>query len=115
MAALPATQYRYEVCGIDGQGAIIGCTVSNTVTTPAFSLTLEANGYKVKGFQTVDLSWNDSSPMDVYRDGARIITGVAGGGTTDQLYTKGAGTYVYQVCIAGVVPEHCSAEVSVVF
>ncbi|MCU7553727.1 S8 family serine peptidase [Alteromonas sp. ASW11-19] len=78
-------------------------------------LSLTANGYKVKGMQTVDLSWSNATgnDVDIYRDGSVITTTANDGAYTDSLNKKGGGVYDYQVCEAGTTT--CSATVTVVF
>jgi PKD repeat protein len=77
-------------------------------------ITLTARAYKVKGVQTVDLSWNAASgtSYEVYRDGARIAT-VAAGSYTDNLDRKGAGSYRYRVCETGAAI--CSNQATLSF
>jgi hypothetical protein len=77
-------------------------------------LTLAGRGDKVKGVQVVDLGWSGASgPVTVYRDGAVVATGVDGGAFTDNLGTKGGGSYTYRVYDAATGVS--SAEVTVVF
>lgn len=74
-------------------------------------IVLEANGYKVKGQKTVDLSWQGIITGGVlYRDGASIAD-VNGSGYTDSL-GKGGGTYGYMLCDSSGA---CSATVTVIF
>jgi hypothetical protein len=72
---------------------------SGTQSTP----TLGARAYKVKGSQTVDLSWSNLSAtaVDIYRNGATVSQGGNDGAETDRINKKGGGTYSYQVCAAG--------------
>ena len=69
-------------------------------------MTLTATGYKVKGVQTVDLEWSGVSGtvVDITR-GDLIFAPLADdtpndGVYTDNIGTKGGGTYGYQVCDA---------------
>ena len=66
-------------------------------------LSLSTNGYKVKGKQTIDLSWSGASTanVDVYRDGALIATVANDGAWTHATTIKGGGSYDYQVCETG--------------
>ncbi|HEX2164539.1 MAG TPA: M36 family metallopeptidase, partial [Thermoanaerobaculia bacterium] len=78
-------------------------------------ITLAASGRKVKGVQTVDLSWSGaaSTSVDVFRNGALITTTANDGAHTDSTGQKGGGTHQYQVCEAGT--SVCSNVASVVF
>jgi subtilisin len=86
----------------------------NTDGDPAPPISLSVTGYKVKGFQHADLTWGDTAPVDVYRDGTRVASNVAGGSLTDNIGAKGGGSYTYRVCLAGGT-DTCSAEVTVSF
>ncbi len=79
------------------------------------SISLSASGYKVKGVQHADLSWSGATgtDIDVYRDGALVVTTANDGAHTDNIGSKGGGSYDYQVCEAGTTT--CSAVVTVVF
>ena len=76
-------------------------------------ITLSANGYKVKGRKKVDLEWNDATGanVDIYREGSLIATTANDGAYTDNMDTRGGGSYVYQVCDEGT----CSDTVTVSF
>ena len=80
-------------------------------------LTLSARGYKVKGFQTVDLTWSNatSADVDIYRSGVIVTTTVNDGTHTDKLNQKGGGTHTYKVCEADAEATTCSNEVTVTF
>ena len=78
------------------------------------SITLTANGYKVKGKHTIDLSWSGAALVDIYRNGVLYDANISGGSYTDATNQKGGATYVYQVCEAGN-PANCSNEVTVTF
>ncbi|HWB73287.1 MAG TPA: S8 family serine peptidase [Egibacteraceae bacterium] len=79
------------------------------------ALALDAAGYKVKGVQHADLTWQGatSTNVDVYRDGAVIATTANDGAYTDDIGAKGAGSYTYKVCEAGTTI--CSNEATVAF
>jgi len=68
---------------------------------PPSPLTLEATGYKVKGFQHADLYWVGASSVDIYRNGSWIASAVGGSNYTDAIGSKGGGSYEYRVCVAG--------------
>jgi subtilisin family serine protease len=78
-------------------------------------ITLSANGYKVKGAHTIDLSWNGatSTDVDVYRNSNFLVTTANDGAYTDATGNKGGGSYDYQVCEAGT--GTCSNVVTVTF
>jgi hypothetical protein len=91
-------------------------TVTPTVTPTPGQITLIANGYKVKGHQTVDLSWSGatSTDVDIYRDGTRIATVLNSAGSyTDSPGGRGHATYAYWVCNANT--QTCSNQVTVTF
>jgi serine protease len=78
-------------------------------------ISLSASGYKVKGAQTIDLSWSGASgtSVDVFRNNVKATTTANDGAYTDATGTKGSGTYVYRVCEAGT--STCSGNVTVTF
>jgi len=79
-------------------------------------LSLDAQGYKAKGNQYVDLSWSgsDAARIDLWRDGTLLTGDLHNPGEhTDALETRGKGTYYYQACAAGT--DDCSSEISVRF
>lgn len=79
---------------------------------PTATLSLQANGYKVKGMQQADLDWTGASSVDIYRNGGRIASAVSGSGYTDAIGSKGGGTWQYRVCVAGTTSD-CSNIVTV--
>jgi hypothetical protein len=92
-----------------------GQTGSHSVTVtvdnepdPAISLSVLA--YKVRGLQKADLSWSGATSLDVdiYRDGAPIVTTANDGFHTDNIDGRGSGSYTYVVCEAGTTV--CSNE-----
>lgn len=81
----------------------------NTPPPPPTELTLSAVASKLKGDNVVDLRWTSSdTPVDVYRNGSVIASGLTGVTLRDNL-PKTAGVYVYEVCN----DEICSNEVTV--
>jgi hypothetical protein len=79
-------------------------------------ITLSARGYKVKGQQTMDLSWTGatSDNIDVYRDSVLIATVPnIPGFYTDHIGARGRATYTYRICEAG--SANCSNQVTVRF
>lgn len=80
---------------------------------PGSAIVLTATGYKVKGLQKAQLSWNGSTAVnvDIYRDGSKIATTANDGSYTDQIDKKGKGSYTYQVCEEGTTT--CSNDTMV--
>jgi hypothetical protein len=72
-------------------------------STPSGGPTLTVRAYKVKGNQTVDLSWNglSASAITIYRNGSAVGSSTNDGTETDAINKKGGGSYSYQVCAAG--------------
>ena len=85
--------------------------VSDSVPSP--TITLTARGYKVKGKQKADLAWSGatSANVDVFRNGANVVTTANDGAYTDTIDATGHGTYRYKVCEAGTTT--CSDEVTI--
>jgi hypothetical protein len=92
-------------------------TASPTPTaTPTPEIVLRASGRRVKGRHTVDLSWSGATSVniDVFRDGALIVTAPNNGAYTDSIgVRRGNVRYRYKVCEAGTAT--CSNEVTVRF
>jgi outer membrane protein assembly factor BamB len=90
-------------------------TPSPTPTPTPSQITLSAVGYKVRGVNTVDLSWNGatSNQVDIYRDGVVRVTTENDGFHTDSPGGRGQATHRYKVCEAGT--STCSNEVTVRF
>ena len=83
---------------------------------PSGDFTLGGASYKVRGFNTVDLSWSGASAnVDIYRDGGIVVQNSPNDGThTDNIGTKGGGTsYTYKVCNTGT--STCSNNFTVNF
>ena len=84
------------------------------------SITLAATGQKVKGIQQVELAWSGTTApsVTIVRNGAVIATvsnpGAGGSTYIDNLGSKGAGTYTYQVCESGAGGA-CSNSATVAF
>lgn len=79
------------------------------------NIDLSATGYKVRGRHNIDLTWTGatSTNVDVYRDGALLVTTPNDGAYTDSTNNRGGATYVYQVCEEGT--STCSNEATVIF
>ena len=115
----PGTLYTYRAQAFNGGGASAYSNTDSALTDSqqsAGSIDLNARGYKVRGYQAVDLSWSGvvGSTVDIYRDGALLRGSVTTSGSyTDNINAKGTGTYAYEVCEAGSTT--CSNVASVVF
>ena len=100
--------------------ALVGTTIGDGTPPPppppTSGITLTARGYKVKGWQRVDLTWTGatSESVDVYRNGARVMTTDNDGSVTDAINRKGSGSYSYKVCHSGGTTT-CSSTVTVTF
>jgi serine protease len=88
---------------------------SATPTPTPGQITLSAVGYKVRGVNTVDLSWSGatSSQVDIYRNGVVRVRTANDGFHTDSTGGRGQATYRYKVCEANTTT--CSNEVTVKF
>ncbi len=80
---------------------------------PGSVITLSAVGYKLKGWQKVQVSWNGSmaAKVDIYRNGSKIVATANDGSYADRIDKGGRGTYVYQVCVDGT--STCSNKATV--
>jgi len=122
--ALKATAYDSGTTGHDdyfGYGIVKAVAADNYLTTngcgvvepPTGDITASASGYRSKGKNKVDLSWNGASTTDVdlYRNGVLYRTTPNDGAYTDSF--RSYGTYTYSVCDSGT--SNCSANVTVSF
>lgn len=112
----PNSTYTYRTAAYNGSGqsAYSNQAVATTPDDPGSSITLSANGYKVKGVQHADLTWSGADSVDVYRDNfANEIDTTSTSPYTDNIGNKGGGSYTYQVCEAGT--SNCSDPVNVIF
>ena len=80
---------------------------------PTGDITVDANGYRAKGKNKVDLSWSgaSTSSVDIYRNGALRTTTSNDGAYTDSFRTYGS--FTYKVCDQGT--SNCSSDVTVNF
>jgi PKD repeat protein len=75
---------------------------------------LTASGRKVKGVNTVDLSWTGvSGSVDIYRNNS-FLTSDSASPFTDSTGTKGSATFTYKVCVPPGT-SNCSNTATVVF
>jgi subtilisin family serine protease len=111
--------YAVDAVATDTAGQTASDSVSVTVdnsgggTTDPINLSVDA--YKVRGAQYADLTWSGatSTDVDVYRDGAVVVTTANDGAYTDSTGQKGGGSATYQVCEAGTTT--CSNEVTAIW
>jgi len=106
--------YTVSLTVTDDDNATNSTSQSVKVTEPAPSggISLTVTPYKVKGWQTVDLSWTGASgSVDVFRDGVKIASSVPGSAYTDDIHQRGGGTYEYVVCST----NGCSLPVTAAF
>ena len=83
---------------------------------PSGLLITTTSVYKVRSSRFVDLTWAGASgAVHVLRDGVRISSSpVEGTGYTDQLPSKGRGSFAYKVCLADQLSV-CSPEATVTY
>lgn len=107
--------YTVSLTVTDNGGASNATSQAVSVTASSGGITLSASGYKVKGYQTVDLTWSGAAGtlVDIVRNGAPLKTTANDGAYTDAINVKGAGSYTYKVCEAGT--GTCSNVVTVTF
>jgi serine protease len=109
-----STPYWYRVFASNASGGSAPSNIDSGTTLAGSAITLDAVGYKVKGKQRVDLTWDGlaGTNMDIYRDSVGITT-QNDGAHTDNIGAKGGGSYVYMVC--ETESSNCSDPVTVVF
>lgn len=108
--------YNVTLTVTDDAGATGTKSQEVTVTESASNdFTLSVNGYKQQGLQKADMLWSGatSTNVDIYRDGSTIVTTANDGEYTDNIDSRGDGSYTYQVCEAGT--GTCSNESTVSF
>lgn len=100
----------------DNDGATDTTSQSVIVTAPSAGISLSASGRKVKGVNTVDLSWSGAvgGNVNITRNSAPLVTTANDGAYTDGTNSKGAASYTYQVCETGPTPT-CSNTAQVIF
>jgi len=90
-------------------------TTTATATPTPGQITLSAHGYLVGGRRRTDLSWSGatSNRVDVFRNGALLVTTSNAGFYTDRIGGRPPGTFTYQVCNSGT--NACSNQATVAF
>ena len=80
---------------------------------PTGDITIDANGYRAKGKNKVDLSWSgaSTSSVGIYRNGSLRATTSNDGAYTDSFRTSGS--FTYKVCDQDT--SNCSSDVTVSF
>ena len=112
-----AGDYTVTLTVTDGDGETDSSSEQVNVTAPdeEADIDLEVDGYKVRGVKHADLTWSGAGSADVniFRDGTLVATVANDGSHTDNIGTRGGGSYTYQVCEADTTS--CSAEVTITF
>ena len=109
------TTYYYRVSAYTQPEMVSGFASANTTTPsapPPPQISLETNGYKVRGQQYAGLSWSGSNSVKVYRDDV-LITTVNGGTSHEDSLGKSGGTYRHKVCDS--VTAACSNITTITF
>jgi hypothetical protein len=90
-------------------------TATATATPTPLQITLTAQGRLIHGQRAADLSWSGatSNRVDVYRNGALIVTTRNDGSYTDRIGGPPPGTFTYQVCNKST--QTCSNQATVTF
>ena len=90
-------------------------TATPTPTPTPGAITLTASGYLQGKQRRADLTWSGatSSNVDVYRNGALIVTTANDGFYTDRIGGRGPGSFTYRVCNSGT--QTCSNNATVTF
>lgn len=110
--SLTAGSHVITAKATDSGGLVAYKQVAITVAAPVVSSTtptttaptLSANAYKVKGGQTVDLTWSDlpGTAATVYRNNSKIGTTANDGYFTDKIGKIGTGLFSYKLCADAV-------------
>ena len=112
------TTYDYRVRAVNNGGAAFSNEISVTsAEVIAPNIVLSASGYKSKGWQYVDASWDaGGAAVVLYRNSTVVYSGSASA-TTDGRIAKGGAVYDYQLCPQGQTrgSDSCSNVVRIVF
>jgi fibronectin type 3 domain-containing protein len=118
----PGTAYWYRVIAFNGDGDS-GASNAIRVTTadsPPSGLTVtgSTSSGKGKGSLRSELRWTTGTAarIDVWRNGARIVSGATNTGAYGDSVGNKRGTYTYQVCLAGLTgTTNCTNTASVTY
>ena len=101
-SALSVGQHTIAATVTDS-GGLTGVDSITITVQAAGGVSLSVTGYKVKGVQRADLTWTGAttSNVTIARNGGVIATVPNSGAYTDNIGSKGSGTYMYRVCEAG--------------
>jgi subtilisin len=111
-------EFRVTLTVFDDKNASETSSKLVTVSQPSTSsVTLNAKGYKVKGNQTVDLSWIGTgvASVNLFRNGIQLVVSTSSGDYTDSIGQKGSGSYDYYACEGELGTSTCSNAVNVTF
>jgi len=113
-----STSYTWTVQARDPAGNTTAASSPASATTsapPAAQFTLVAQGVKVKGKNTINLSWSNqpAGNVDIYRGTTLVQSNSAGTSYTDDTGAKGGGTYTHKVCTTGT--STCSNTTTTIF
>jgi hypothetical protein len=112
----PSSTYWYWTRSFNGAGDNGSCSNAASGTTAVgAAISLSVNGYKVKGKQTVDLTWSGASggTVDIYRDGSFLLNTANDASHTDSTNMKGGGTLTYEICEQGSTTSCSDAETAI--
>jgi PKD repeat protein len=112
----PSTSFDYRIRARNTVGVSGWSNITTGVTSATAAISLDADGYKVKGKQFIDLIWSGAGAanVDIVRDDTVIATVAnSDGAYTDDTGDKGGATYVYRICEEG--SDICSDDAIVVF
>jgi PKD repeat protein len=111
---LSAGKYTVNLMVTDNAGLTHSTSQNVAVSTSAGAdIALSVNGYKERGLQKADLTWQGptSNDVDVFRNGSKITTTANDGSYTDNI-GRGQGTYTYQICVAGTLTCSTGATIT---
>lgn len=113
-----ATTYQYRVRSVNSGGVADSNEIAITsAEVIAPNITLSASGYKRKGWQYVDASWDaGGAAVVLYRNSTTVYSGSLNS-ITDGPIAKGGAVYDYQVCPQGQPAggDSCSNVIRIVF
>ncbi len=110
-----STTHTYRVRAFNAGGDSDYSSQAFATTLAGAGMTLSVVGYKVQGLQRADLTWSGatSTDVDIFRNDVPITTTANDGFHTDNIGSRGGGSYTYRVCEAGT--SNCSNDDTVIF